>query len=558
MSNRGSCNPDATPVVDEGYAVSAVLGTAIKGRGPRSTFRYHLGAKSSLEKTNRPDLTPDKSSAETGANDFNSGSPRGWTTQFVGLSGDQDPFVMRHCLFDVSNCYKQPEWACLRVNGDEEAPTHFTVVPDDHLDAKPEYYPAINLRTSLGSHEHEILTAYREIVHTSFPLLDSQMINNRSRRDDSVMLAVMCLIASPYSSHMTKQVKVDFFSYVFRALPLQRRHPKIETVEAAVLFLQRPASIHRAPSTPGLWAELGGIVGMSHELGLNVSPAKWNIPDAHRSRRIRLWWAVYIFDKWCALGLGRPPYLSDENANVPLVTLEDFKNDDPVSTVSAKQFIAMAALSRILSDILSIFYSLRSIHLLRTAPAEEVASTFNVFRGQLKTFKGAYLHELFATDLFRDPTGTVELAFYTVEIVLCRAVLRKVDEKHDIYNEVRTYAKSALSNIATLLQQLQINRLRAFWWNPISILNFAIAGSFMFSLLLSSINDEEIEYWTAQIREFRRLLELQSFGFDITRLASTRMELLATVNNQKGTRKATASGDSEYFGGDLMVELEMI
>lgn len=50
-----------------------------------------------------------------------------WISQFVGLSGDQDPFVLRHCSFNQLNCYKAPDWACIRIKGDGEIPLHFTV-----------------------------------------------------------------------------------------------------------------------------------------------------------------------------------------------------------------------------------------------------------------------------------------------------------------------------------------------------------------------------------------------------------------------------------------------
>lgn len=50
-----------------------------------------------------------------------------WICQFVGLSGDQDPFVLRHCSFNHLNCYKASDWAILRIKGDTEIPLHFTV-----------------------------------------------------------------------------------------------------------------------------------------------------------------------------------------------------------------------------------------------------------------------------------------------------------------------------------------------------------------------------------------------------------------------------------------------
>lgn len=52
-----------------------------------------------------------------------------WICQFVGLSGDQDPYVMRHFSFNQQNCYRGPEWAVLKIKGDAhgEVPLQFTV-----------------------------------------------------------------------------------------------------------------------------------------------------------------------------------------------------------------------------------------------------------------------------------------------------------------------------------------------------------------------------------------------------------------------------------------------
>lgn len=50
-----------------------------------------------------------------------------WIPQFVGLSGDQDPYVLRHCTFR-ENRYRHSDFACLRIQGHQwEEPAHFTV-----------------------------------------------------------------------------------------------------------------------------------------------------------------------------------------------------------------------------------------------------------------------------------------------------------------------------------------------------------------------------------------------------------------------------------------------
>lgn len=49
----------------------------------------------------------------------------------------------------------------------------------------------------------------------------------------------------------------------------------------------------------------------------------------------------------------------------------------------------------------------------------------------------------------------------------------------------------------------------------------------MFYLLLTSVDDGDVEFWSQQIERYRRLLRLQSISFDMTKFAVTRMDLLA-------------------------------
>ena len=58
-------------------------------------------------------------------------------------------------------------------------------------------------------------------------------------------------------------------------------------------------------------------------------------------------------------------------------------------------------------------------------------------------------------------------------------------------------------------------------------INFALSGTFMFFQLLTSVTTHDIEFWSNTISHYRSLLRLQSHSFDMTKLASTRMDLLA-------------------------------
>ncbi|KAF2087637.1 hypothetical protein K490DRAFT_41715 [Saccharata proteae CBS 121410] len=460
-----------------------------------------------------------------------------WIYQFVGLSGDQDPFVLRHCQFNGSKYYRGSDWACYRVQGEHigTVPLHFTVIPDSHLDARPVYYPSANCISAAEPHKAALLRSYFDFVHTSFPLLEAARLQ---ARPDDTLLAVMYELALPFCNGVPAHVrKQDFLSFASQALPINARSPRFEVIEAALLFLQRHTKVHRAPTTPGIWSEIGSLVGMAHDAGLNVDPTSWDISKSDRDRRIRMWWAVYIYDKWLSLGLGRPSYIHDEDCNVPLLAQGNIPTrtyqGGTLPQISAAVFVAMAALTAILSDALKAFYTMKAIEQIKKLDANALTDLTVSFDERLTAFHNGHLLPLclLQTDEMPDPTGTVFLAFYTVGIIVNRAILRCLGPGDAIYPKIRAQARKSIDSVTTLLESLQETRLRAFWWSR----------GFMFSLLLTSTDDAEIDYWTTQIARYKRLLELRSLTFDTTKLAATRMRLLGTMSQSIDLAKGSES-----------------
>ena len=51
------------------------------------------------------------------------------------------------------------------------------VVPDCHLDARPDYYPATDTEAIVRPYGGELLQTYFDVVHVSYPLLDPSRFN---------------------------------------------------------------------------------------------------------------------------------------------------------------------------------------------------------------------------------------------------------------------------------------------------------------------------------------------------------------------------------------------
>ena len=194
------------------------------------------------------------------------------TTQFVGLSGDQDPFVLRHCSFNESNYYRQPDWMCMRVTGGEFIPMQSTVSPSPEIlymqpirsgiakltsyficmqvilnkrpEAKPSYYPAANFGATVMQHRASILRTYFEVIHTAYPLLDpARFVENDAQNE--LLHAAIYALAAPYCPEAQDISLDDLYSFIYQALPIDTRYPRLEIIEAALLFIQRGTSGNR-------------------------------------------------------------------------------------------------------------------------------------------------------------------------------------------------------------------------------------------------------------------------------------------------------------------------
>ncbi|KAL4808232.1 fungal-specific transcription factor domain-containing protein [Aspergillus unguis] len=444
------------------------------------------------------------------------------TLQYVGLTGDHDPFILQYCKTNRVQHIDGIQWTCHRLSSDPRRPASFTAVPDQHLDAHPSYYPLTTIREIPSPHVDRLVNAFFEGIHPAYPILDPQSF--RPSTAPSTLVAAVFALAHPYcveAQAFDPWVWIDFTS---QALPIEARNAKLETIEAALLHSQRHAYIFRAPTMPGLWADVGSIVGMSQDVGLNIDASNWDIPEEQKKRRRRLWWAVYMQDKWTALTLGRPSYIHDDQHDVGQLEVTDIVPDPKASPgtelLPAQVFVAAARLTTILADILSQLYSVKAAKILPTLGIRECSDIASVFMNRLRRWKEDYLTPLVGIDTMHDPTGNLQLLYFTAEITWLRALLRTTAG-----SQYRQRSAVLISNVIDWLRNLQVNCLSGFWWMS-SRISFAVAGGFIVGMFLSATDEEDVDYWTKQINTYRNLLKAHSVNFNFAKLASIRIDLL--------------------------------
>ncbi|KAI9262802.1 fungal-specific transcription factor domain-containing protein [Helicostylum pulchrum] len=85
--------------------------------------------------------------------------------------------------------------------------------------------------------------------------------------------------------------------------------PCISTVQALVIGQNHRASLDEKMASGWL------LNSAAQDLGLHRSSECWDIPDSEKETRKRVWWSVYIMDKWSAASTGRPQTIFDEDCD---------------------------------------------------------------------------------------------------------------------------------------------------------------------------------------------------------------------------------------------------
>jgi hypothetical protein len=250
--------------------------------------------------------------------------------------------------------------------------TSFLLRPDAGTQNRDEEIADLDaIETIVAPHGQALINLYFRITHPSFPVLHKRVFlekYQRTHREFSPpLLAAVYILALnwwSYSSDLALYPKPDVSLLERLAIKTMSYivfRPKISTIQAGLLLLQRPEG--------DFWALTGQLVALGQDLGLHLDCSRWRIPSWERGLRKRLAWALYMQDKWGALVHARPPHITPADWLVKPVTEGDFperaadEDDEEGSTEVEKGrilFCEMIRLTEIVTLILTEFYSLRA------------------------------------------------------------------------------------------------------------------------------------------------------------------------------------------------------
>ncbi|KAI8641226.1 fungal-specific transcription factor domain-containing protein [Parasitella parasitica] len=106
----------------------------------------------------------------------------------------------------------------------------------------------------------------------------------------------------------------QFFDQAQGIITTSAATPTISKVQAIILIHNHSGNLDSKSSACWL---LGGLaIRLAQGLGLNRDCEEWDIPESEKQTRKRIWWSLYVADRFHSASLGRPISIRDEDNDV--------------------------------------------------------------------------------------------------------------------------------------------------------------------------------------------------------------------------------------------------
>jgi hypothetical protein len=288
--------------------------------------------------------------------------------RFIGQTGESNPYLLQHYQYDMFDQCTVSKLTYRRVkrrshsedlmSRQSSPPPVFFMLADDSLSRKGE--PRIEEDVLAKAREDifnwippdeglRLIDLYFRFVDPYFPILsktgptDYTSIQTLNKMPLSLLSAVYAT-ALPFILYddllsttlvHTQPTTHQLFRYTWLAIMQEMHTPRLATLQACLLLLQRAPTNRYTTDTPFKTSLVGWTVNLAYSLGLNRECSDWvGIPIWELSLRKRLWYAVFIMDKWASLGAGAPSSIRSEDVDVLPLTAADCETSGSSRRVS--------------------------------------------------------------------------------------------------------------------------------------------------------------------------------------------------------------------------------
>ncbi|KAK0661106.1 Transcriptional activator protein DAL81 [Lasiodiplodia hormozganensis] len=455
-------------------------------------------------------------------------------SRYIGPTTPFDPLLISLTQFDTRN-ESTFDLGVLRKVHDNE---HFIMLPDENTQDFDSEIEALNaVEAVVAPHGSQLIDVYFRSVHPNFPIIQKTLFMQRHRDADRqisppllagiYMLALQWWSYEPRLASLPKPDVSKLEAIASHWLPKAMERPKLSTIQAGLLLLQRPDS--------DSWSLTTQLVAIAQELGLHLDCSNWSIPLWEKGLRKRIAWALYMQDKWSSLIHGRPSHIYNADWAVKPISDEDFYEDGAQTGEvlragseeeaadeerGAYVFAQMITLTAIMAEVMDTFYTQTAIQDFQNAGknstrlildrAKPVQIKLKEWFARLPASTRIDSHNSGRSS--NTATGALHLAYFATEITLHRRIVQSLDpETSDPYLLFicRSAAKTRLISAMDFVNRLTPAHLQSFWYFA-SKINFTLIGTFGSLLWATAPGREEAEFYKTRLREYRWTLSVSA------------------------------------------------
>ncbi|KAI8098464.1 fungal-specific transcription factor domain-containing protein, partial [Halteromyces radiatus] len=248
--------------------------------------------------------------------------------------------------------------------------------------------------------------------------------------------------------------------------------PRIQTIQALILLCAHPTY---SSGSYRNWILAGMAVRMAQDLGLHRSVSNTNAATELIEKRRRLWYSVYLTDRWCCSVMGRPLAIADSDCDVDLPQADCA--DEPGRYT---MFVNLVKLSGILGEVLRRIYSPKgkamgygtsimeqtvwSLDKMLKEWFDQVPAECRITQDQLREMKGM---EHTQRDKFRSG-GPLTVCYYAVVVLLFRPfIVFECNNHHGsrLFNEAPKRCMDAAKNSIDVARHTPGIEIVRYGWN---------------------------------------------------------------------------------------------
>lgn len=437
---------------------------------------------------------------------------------FVGMSSHFDPHLLQFLddgrLGDVRFRH---------VNTNPAFPVHFLKSPRDTANTEEQHATEISaqrerIRNMVKGTEQRLLELFFELVYPVYPIIDPSQFYaayNRPGNTDNIdvgvlagMLAisvtwnkydpVLCLINFP------RQLHDNLFAECNAAVERTLKSPTIETVQGLLLLMQ-----WQTEQQEDLRAQLNRskLVSVTFSLGIHLDCRNWNIAPEEKIMRERLWWSVYLAEKWASTNFGVPSGITLESSTWDYNKFISNNGEIPLFT----NFIKLTlVLDKVMTELYSPrAYKVRYLDVATTiAKADEYLSELERWRAELPS----EIREMSASSAMElKQNGILHLAELTVSVLLHRIKLHPACSRnnriprHELQAH-RAQSYATIQRIVAFTLSITNSHIKTFWHTMVRY-NFSTLFSFLVFFNLTSLTKREYNNSKLVLEKWNKTLQ---------------------------------------------------